>query len=92
MHDWDDERARGILANVRDAMGEDSRILIVDVVLTEGDAPHFGKVMDLEMLLIPGGVERTDVEFHELVEPIGLKVEHVIPTPSLVTLVELTRA
>jgi hypothetical protein len=92
VHDWDDERARGILANVRDAMGEDSRILIADVVLTEGDAPHFGKVMDLEMLLIPGGVERTDVEFHELVEPIGLKVERVIPTPSLVTLVELTRA
>lgn len=92
IHDWDDERARGILANVRDAMGEDGRILIADVVLTEGDAPHFGKVMDLEMLLIPGGVERTDLEFHELVEPVGLKVERVLPTASLVTLTELVRA
>ena len=43
-------------------------------------------------LLIPGGIERTDVEFHELVEPVGLKVERVIPTSSLVTLVELVRA
>lgn len=91
VHDWDDERARGILANVRDAMGEHGRILIADIVLPEGDAPHFGKIEDLEMLLIPGGVERTEVEFHELVEPVGLKVERVIPTSSLITLVELTR-
>jgi hypothetical protein len=92
VHDWDDERARAILANVRDAMGENGRILIADIVLPEGDDPHFGKIEDLEMLLIPGGIERTDVEFHELVEPIGLKVERVVPTSSLITLVELVRA
>jgi SAM-dependent methyltransferase len=92
IHDWDDERARGILANVRDAMGEDGRILVADIVLPEGDAPHFGKIEDLEMLLIPGGLERTEVEFRELVEPVGLEVARVIPTSSLVTLVELQRA
>ncbi len=92
VHDWDDERARGILANVRDAMGADGRILIADIVLPEGDAPHFGKIEDLEMLLIPGGIERTEVEFRELVEPVGLRIERVIPTSSLITLVELVRS
>ncbi|MGI9187049.1 MAG: methyltransferase [Gaiellales bacterium] len=92
IHDWYDERARGILANVRDAMGETGRILIADIVLPEGDAPHFGKIEDLEMLLIPGGIERTEVEFRELVESIGLTVARVVPTSSLITLVEVVRA
>jgi len=44
------------------------------------------------VLFRSGGVERTDVEFCELVEPIGLRVDRVLPTSSLVTLVELTPA
>ncbi|MGI9116331.1 MAG: methyltransferase [Gaiellales bacterium] len=92
IHDWDDDRARGILANVRDAMDQSGRILIADIVLPEGNAPHFGKIEDLEMLLIPGGIERTELEFRELVAPIGLAVERVVPTSSLITLVEVARS
>jgi hypothetical protein len=90
LHDWDDNSARVILGNIREAMAPDARIVIAETVLPDGDTPHFGKTEDLEMLVMAGGVERSESEFRALAESADLEVARIIATPSLISLVELT--
>ncbi|MCA1844071.1 MAG: methyltransferase, partial [Actinobacteria bacterium] len=74
--------------NCRDAMNPGGRILIVEMVLPPGAEPHPGKILDVVMLAVPGGRERTAEEYGELLAPAGLRVERVVPTPSPVSIVE----
>ena len=92
IHDWDDGENATILGNVREAMKPDGKLLIVEMVLPEGDAPHMGKMLDMMMLLVPGGEERTAAEYAELLEPNGFRVTRVVPTASPVSVVEAVRA
>ena len=92
IHDWDDGENATILRNVREAMNPDGKLLIVEMVLPEGDAPHMGKMLDMMMLLVPGGEERTPSEYAELLEPNGFRVTRVVPTNSAVSVVEAVRA
>jgi predicted O-methyltransferase YrrM len=89
LHDWDVESCHTILRNCRDAMNPGGRILIVEMVLPPGAEPHPGKVLDLIMLSLPGGRERTAEEYAELVAPVGLRVARVVPTTSPVSVVEV---
>lgn len=92
IHDWDDARAALILKNINASMGEDGRVLIVETIVPEGNAPHYSKVLDLEMLTSPGGVERTAREYAELLAAAGLKLSRVVPTRSPYSIVEAVRA
>jgi len=92
IHDWDDQENATILKNVREAMKPDGKLLIVEMVLPEGDAPHMGKMLDMMMMLVPGGEERTAAEYAELLEPNGFRVTRVVPTDSAVSVVEAVRA
>ena len=91
VHDWDDRENAKILGNVREAMKPDSKLLIVEMVLPEGDEPHMGKMLDMMMLLVPGGEERTAREYEALLEPNGFRVTRVVPTSSAVSVVEAVR-
>jgi hypothetical protein len=91
IHDWDDGENATILKNVREAMNPDGKLLIVEMVLPEGDAPHMGKMLDMMMMLVPGGEERTAAEYAELLEPNGFRVTRVVPTDSAVSVVEAVR-
>jgi hypothetical protein len=92
IHDWDDGENATILKNVREAMKRDGKLLIVEMVLPEGDEPHMGKMLDMMMMLVPGGEERTAAEYAELLEPNGFRVTRVVPTNSAVSVVEAVRA
>ena len=92
IHDWDDRENATILGNVREAMKPDGRLLIVEMVLPEGNEPHMGKMLDMMMMLVPGGEERTPSEYAELLEPNGFRVNRVVPTASAVSVVEAVRA
>jgi len=92
VHDWDDVENGVILGNVREAMNPDGKLLIVEMVLPEGDEPHMGKMLDMMMMLVPGGEERTPSEYAALLEPNGFKVNRVVPTASAVSVVEAVRA
>jgi len=92
IHDWDDDENATILKNVRDAMKPDGKLLIVETVLPEGDEPHMGKMLDMMMMLVPGGEERTAAEYAELLEPNGFRLNRVVPTDSAVSVVEAVRA
>ena len=92
VHDWDDGENATILRNVREAMKPDGKLLIVEMVLPETDEPHMGKMLDMMMLLVPGGEERTPSEYAALLEPNGFRVTQVVPTASAVSVVEAVRA
>ena len=63
IHDWNEDQCLTILGNCRKAMKPGAKLLIVEFVLPEGDTPHFGKIVDMVMLTIPGGEERTAAEY-----------------------------
>jgi cyclopropane fatty-acyl-phospholipid synthase-like methyltransferase len=78
IHDWDDERAIRILKNCRSRMQPDGRLILVDCVVPETDEPHFSKFIDLNMLVMTGGKERTAKEFEELLAAAGFRLLRVI--------------
>ena len=88
IHDWDDERAIRILKNCRNQMPSNGRIILVDCVVPETDEPHFSKFIDLNMLVMTGGKERTAKEFEELLAAAGFKLLRVIPTDLPTSIVE----
>jgi hypothetical protein len=92
LHDWEDERARKILENCVASMEPRSRVLVVDHVIPETDDADIGKLLDIEMLLMAGGHERTRSQFEELFASAGLKVTRVLPTGATLSIVEGTRA
>lgn len=88
IHDWTDEQNVKILQNIRAAMPQNAKVLIVDAVISEDNEPHFGKILDLEMLVSPGGVERTESEFRALLSKAGFRLNRIFPTRSPVNIVE----
>ena len=80
LHDWNDEKSRQILSNVAKAMSKSSRLLIIEGVIPEGNTPHPGKFMDLNMMAMTGGKERTETEWKEMISSCGLKCSKVIHT------------
>ena len=88
IHDWSEEQCRTILGNCRRAMKAGSRLLLIEMVLPPGDAPHPGKLLDMMMLVGPGGQERTAEEYRTLLESAGFRLLRVIPTDSAVSIVE----
>ena len=80
IHDWDDEKAIRILKNIRSQIPSHGKLILVDCVVPEGDEPHFSKFIDLNMLVMTGGKERTEREFQQLLDAAGFKLLRVIPT------------
>ncbi|UOE21938.1 methyltransferase [Thermobifida halotolerans] len=74
LHDWDDDRAVRILRRCAEAMTPDSRLLILEQVVPEGPQPHPAKMLDLHMLVLLGGRERTESEWGRLLERGGFRV------------------
>lgn len=88
MHDWEDELAVAILRNCRRAMGPGARLLLAEAVIPPGNDPFFGKLMDLNMLVMTGGSERTEAEFRALLATAGFELTAVVPTGGIVDIVE----
>jgi hypothetical protein len=93
VHDWPDDAALKILKNCAAALPADGRILIIEQVLTPPGVSSFGKLLDLEMVVLTdGGRERTEGEYHELLEQAGLRLLRTLPTPSPMTIMEAGKA
>jgi hypothetical protein len=90
IHDWDDDKSVVILSNIREALAgkRDGRVLLVETVLQAGNAPDLGKLIDLEMLLLPGGKERTADEFAALFARAGFTLTAITPTQSPLSVIE----
>ncbi len=88
IHDWDDEKSHSILQSCHRAMPANSKLLVVESVIPPGNDPFIGKLLDLVMLLIPGGKERTEDEYRTLFGKAGFELERVVPTAGEVSIVE----
>jgi len=74
LHDWPDEKAAAILVNCRKSIAKGGTLLIRDNVLSERDAPPMATQVDITMLFMTGGVERTESEWKSLLRPTGFAV------------------
>lgn len=88
LHDWDDERCIAILRQCRRVMPDQGRLQVVELVLPPGEEPFFGKWLDLHMLAIPGGRERTAEEYDALFRAAGFALTSVAATPAGPSVVE----
>ena len=88
IHDWDDEQARRILCNCRRAIPDDGVLLLIEYRLGDDNTPSLGKMIDLVMLTLTGGRERTVVEERDLLASAGFQLTRAIPVSSDIMIVE----
>ena len=88
IHDWDDEKSTLILRNIHRALAGRGKLLLVEGVIQPGNEPSFTKLLDLTMLVIPGGKERTEAEYRDLLAGAGFQLDRIVPTPSEVSVIE----
>ena len=92
IHDWDDDKSITILKNIRKVLPEHGKVLVVEAIVEPGNAPSMAKSLDLTMLLMPGGQERTVPEYEQLFAVSGLKLSRIVPTASDTSVIEAVPA
>lgn len=88
LHDWTDEQSETILRNIRSAIRPGGRLAIIENVLPEQVGPSPGYLMDLNMMVMTGGRERTATEFGALLDRTGYRLESITPTPIPMSVVQ----
>ena len=88
LHDWTDDQCVRILENCRHAMNPGARLLVVDPVIPPGNEAHSGRTMDMVMLLLVPGHERTRAEFEAVFDRAGFHITRVIPTAGALSMIE----
>jgi hypothetical protein len=91
IHDWDDDRAITILRNCARAMTKKSRVLLVDMIVPDTTSASFSKLLDLNMLVMNGGRERTQAEFCALLNAADYKLTRIVPTMAPQSVIECMR-
>jgi precorrin-6B methylase 2 len=92
IHDWPDERCQEILGHCRDNLNDDGRVIVCEMLITDGPESIPAKMLDLEMLVGPGGRERTESQFADLFASAGLELTRVVATSGPVVALEARRA
>ncbi|MFJ4654685.1 methyltransferase [Nocardia sp. NPDC088792] len=90
LHDWDDQENRRILASIAAAAVPGARLLIIEGVVPDGDEPHLTKAIDLTMLGMLTGKERTEQEYRDLLHSSGFTLDRIVSTPSPFSILEAT--
>jgi hypothetical protein len=91
LHDWSDEDCLRILRNIHAVAQPGTKLLIVDAVIGAPNEPEFAKILDIQMLVLLRGKERTRAEWNDLLRTAGFKLTGVVPTPSFTYVVEAVR-
>ena len=91
IHDWEEEKALTILRNCHRALSPQGKLLVIESVIPPGNEPFGGKFLDLVMLLIPGGKERTLEEYRTLFGNGGFELTRVVPTGAEVSIIEAVK-
>ncbi len=91
IHDWDDEKSSIILKNCHQAMPDHAKLLLVESIIPPGNEPSPAKFIDMIMLLLGGGRERSEEEYQSLLRSNGFELTRVIPTPSMLSIIEAVK-
>jgi hypothetical protein len=97
IHDWDDEQSLAILKNCRKATHQVSKILLIERVMPEKmeatPANQRMAMADMNMLAMPGGKERTEKEYRDLLAKAGLSIAQILAIPGLdISVIEAVRS
>jgi SAM-dependent methyltransferase len=92
IHDWADEQAVTILRNCCRAMEPGGRVLVIETIVPPGNEAHPIKLMDVNMLAITGGMERTREQYEGLFTKAGLRLARVLPTAAPLSILEAVAA
>jgi hypothetical protein len=92
VHDWPDERAAAILRTCRAAMVEPATLQLVERVIAEPNNGPDAAFSDLNMMVAPGGQERTEAEYAALLATAGFRLTRIVPTASDVFVIEAAPA
>ena len=92
IHDWNDQQSVSILKNCHSALPENGKLILVEAVVPSTSEPHFSKFIDLNMLVMTGGRERTEAEFRQLYQDSGFKLTRIVPTESPFSVIEGVKA
>jgi hypothetical protein len=90
LHDWDDDEAVTILKRCRESIRSGGKIVVVEILLGEVGEPPMGPLMDLNMMVMVTGRERTLDEYHRLIEKAGFHLSKVKPIGSPMAVIEAT--
>lgn len=88
LHDWNDLDAGRILDTIRAAAKPSSRLLIFEQVVPEEDPPIPARILDINMMVMCGGKERTAPEWSALLSAHGFALESITPTPSPMSVIQ----
>lgn len=88
VHDWDDVQAIRILQKTHEAMSENARLLIMERIVPPNNEMHGSKWVDLTMMLVTGGKERTREEYQALLSQAGFEITRIIPTDAAYSIIE----
>ncbi len=88
IHDWTDEQCHTILGHIRKVIPKTGRLLVIEMVIKPRNEPQPAKWLDLNMLVLPGGRERTEAEYREMYAKAGFRLERIVPTPTEVSVIE----
>jgi hypothetical protein len=89
IHDWDDADSIKILSAIRRDMPTHARVLVVESIVPTTDGPHLSKELDIAMMRLPGGKERTQEEYSKLASHCGLRLKRVVETQSPYSVLEM---
>lgn len=92
LHDWDDAACGRILRVIADAAEPGARLVSLELVVPPDDSPHLSRALDLTMLGMLTGRERTGPELAELLSAGGFRLDRILPTPGPMSVVEATVA
>lgn len=88
IHDWTDAQCHTILGHIRKVIPKQGRLLVIEMVIKPGNAAQMAKWLDLNMLVLPGGQERTEAEYRELFAKAGFRLERIVPTATENSVIE----
>jgi hypothetical protein len=92
IHDWADEESIKILSGIRRHMPANAKVLLIETVVPTTPGPHLSKELDIAMMVLPGGKERTQEEYAALATKCGLRLQKAVPTQSPYSILEFTAA
>ena len=91
LHDWNDDQCNRILKNCYNIMKQESILFIVEMIVPEGNGASISKFMDLEVLVMGGGKERTKKEFTHLLHSVNFKVKKISKKKHNYNIIECTK-
>lgn len=92
IHDWDDERSVAILRAIRSAAPAHAKLLLIEQLIPPDQGPNWAKTLDIHMLFLLGGRQRTREEYEVLLRDAGFALENEIDAPGGVSILEATPA